>query len=193
MRSFLEDIGGLYNPTLRFAFTNITEEDFTSYWGGVPIIVKPRETIEISNTTPIPGAGHALALKMTGELVDKIMIGNIKLDEAAKKDPYYRSPEGSSLGVPAARKIWEDQILRQLAPDEESPSIQVMRKQMMEEIKTGTSAQVSKEPVKGPGSLEEFADLTAKTPQETKPPVKVKKLGRPRKIKLDEASLSNPA
>lgn len=176
MQSFLE-VNGLYNPTLRFAFTNITEADFTSYWDKVPIVVKPGETIEISNTTPIPGAGHALAIKMTGEMVNNIIIGSAKLDEVTKNQPFYRSPQGSSLGVPAARKVWEDQILRELDPEEESPAIQTLRKQMKAEIETGITEKQSSAPVHVPSSLEEFAELTGNKPVEVaKKPARTKKV-----------------
>lgn len=176
-RSFLE-VEGLYNPSLRFAFTNITESDFTTHWDKVPITVKPGETIEISNTTPIPGAGHALAIKMTGEMVDKIILGEAKEDELQKNQPYYRSPKGSSLGVPAYRKTYEDQILRQLDPDEESPAIQILRKQMRAEIEAGVSGERPQaQPVHVPSSLEEFAELTAnKTVVAEKKPAKTRKV-----------------
>ena len=174
-KSFLEP-EGLYNPTLRFAFTNITNEDFTSKWDGVPVIVKPHETIEVSNTTPIPGAGHALAIKMTGEMVDKIILDEAKADEMAHPDlPYYRSPKASALGVPAARKVWEDQILRELTPDEESPALQTIRKQMRDEIISGGEQKKNTEPPPVPTSAAEFADLTKPSvPKPEAKPAKVK-------------------
>ena len=178
--SFL-DPQGLYDPRKRFAFTNITDEIFTSYWDKVPINVKPHETIEISVTTPIVGVGHALAIKMTGELVNKIMMDEAKLDELAHQNvPYYRSPKGGAWGIPNARKVWEDKILRELNPDEESPAIQAIRNQMKKEILTGEEKQ-NIEPVKVPTSIEEFADITKKTESEVKAPAKIKKLGRPKK------------
>lgn len=178
--SFLEP-QGLYNPSLRFAFTNITDENFTSYYDKVPITVKPHETIEISISTPIVGAGHQLAIKMTGELVDKIMIGEAKMDETNNKNalnPYYRSPKGTSLGVPQARKVWEDQILRELAPDEESPAIQQMRNQMKKELLGDVEKKAEQtEPMKIPSSIEDFAQLRTDKPQEVvKQPAKVKKI-----------------
>src|ERR1700722_3052553 len=103
MSSLLKKTDGLFNPVLKFAFTNITDEDFVSAWNGVPITVKAGQTV----TLP-----HHLAHKLTDELVDKIMITNIKTNETEyyKNNPntapnMYRAP--SSLGVPAARKVWE--------------------------------------------------------------------------------------
>ena len=179
--SFLEP-NGLFNPTLRFAFTNITDEDFVSYWDKVPIHVKPHETIELSAMTPIPGAGHALAVKMTGELVNKIMINEAKMDELAHENvPYYRSPKGGAWGIPALRKVWEDKILRELKPDEESPAIQAMRNQMKKEILTGGEEKQSAQPPPVPKSIEEFADLTKKSePAPLKPEAKVVKIRKPR-------------
>ncbi len=160
MQSFLE-VNGLNSPGTRWAFTNITDEDFISHWGGVEIKVKPRETIELSDITPLPEMcmGHNLAVKMTKELVDKIMIGNAKLDEVAKNLPYYRSPQASSLGVPGARKIWEDQILRSLGQEEESPAMAHMRAKMKEEILSQKEAEPTSEPVHAPASLTDFAEL----------------------------------
>jgi len=173
--SFLEP-NGLFNPALRFAFTNISDDVFTSYWDKVPIVVKPYETIEISSNNPIPGVtGQALAVKMTCELVDKIMIGEAKMDEMKHKEPYFRSPKGSSLGVPAARKLWEDKILRELGFDEESPAIKTMRNQLKEEILSGGDKnRVQDTPM--PSSVQEFADLTKKETPVVKKAVRVKKI-----------------
>lgn len=153
---------GLYNPTLRFAFTNITDEEFTSFWGGQPIAIKPGKTVELT---------HHLAVKLTKELVDKIMQGLTRIGgEQTKK-------EGTSLGVPSARKIWEDRIVKELRPDEESPEIQVMRAELKAEILAQQNKEQRSEPVHVPTSLEEFADLTVKNaPKEAKKPLKVKQI-----------------
>lgn len=179
MSSLIGKGAGIYNPTLRFAFTNITTEDFVSAWGGSPITVKAGQSVELP---------HHLADKLTDELVNHIMIGKAKLDEIEyyKKNPNteinkYRA--ASSLGIPAARKIWEDQIVRPLAIDEESPEIQVMRAQIKEELQSDMQKENSTAPVSVPSSLVEFAEL--KEGQiEVKPeptPLKVKRLGRPPK------------
>lgn len=166
------EVEGVYNPALRFAFTNITQEDFTSAWDKSPIVVKPGETIELP---------QYLAVKLTRELVDKIMIEGVKLNEVEyyKKNPgtipnSYRAP--SQLGIPEARKVWEDQICRQLAVDEESPQVQVMRAQIKAELKADLEKEASSSPVKVPTSLEEFADLTAKPKEAVKAPLKTKKI-----------------
>lgn len=170
---------GIYNPLLRFAFTNITEEEFVSAWGGEPIKIPAGHTVELQ---------HHLAAKLTKELVDKIMIGNAKLNEVEfyQKNPNampntYRAP--SSLGVPGARKIWEDQICRLLAPDEESPQTQLMRIKIKEELMRDLKAEpASGSPLDNAPKLSEFADLMA--PKEEKieqAPMKLKTVGRPRK------------
>lgn len=175
MSSILGKDEGLYNPALRFAFTNITMEDFTSAWGGSPIIVKAGETIELP---------HHLADKLTDQLVDQIMIGEAKLNEVE----YYKSHPGtrindyrapSMLGVPAARKVWEDQIVRELAVDEESPQLQVMRAQIKEELLADLNAETSTAPVPVPTSIEEFAELKeggTVTPTPTPAPMVTKKI-----------------
>lgn len=179
MSSLLEKNQGLFDPSKRFAFTNITTEDFSSAWGGAPIVVKPGQTIELS---------HHLAVKLTDELVDKIMIGNAKLDEVAyyKKNPntapnMYRAP--SSLGVPAARKVWEDQIVRELAIDEESPQIQVMRAELKAELEAQLAAQPSKTGVVVPTNLSEFSELGSNgqtAPPPAPAPLKVKTIKEPK-------------
>jgi len=156
---------GLYNPLLRFAFTNITEEPLVSMWDGSPITVPTGATIELP---------HHLAVKLTKELVDKIIIGNAKLDEVTRNKENFRSPIGMSLGVPAARKVWEDQICRELAVDEESPQIQVMRAQIREELTRDLSSEVSKQPVHTPSSISEFAELGREEVKAEKAPIRLK-------------------
>lgn len=172
---------GIFNPLLRFAFTNITEELFVSAWDGQPIKVPAGTTIELP---------HHLAVKMTKELVDKIMIGNAKLNEVEfyKNNPNtiantYRS--ASSLGVPAARKVWEDQICRQMEVDEESPQVQVMRATIREELMKDLSAEPSSgTPLQGaPSGIGEFADLTKKSETVIKADLKVKTVKDPDAVK----------
>lgn len=172
---------GVYNPALRFAFTNISEEEFVSAWGGEPIKIPAGHTVELP---------HHLAAKLTKELVDKIMIGNAKLNEVEyyQKNQNampntYRAP--SSLGVPAARKVWEDQICRLLAPDEESPETQLMRIKIKQELLKDLQAEPSSgSPLDNAPALSEFADLTAdkETPKE-KAPMKLKEVAKPKKGK----------
>lgn len=128
MSSNLDLKQGIYDPSKRFAFTNITDAPFTFAWGNSPITVKPKETIELR---------HHLAVLATNRIVDQIMIEEMrKKTEAEKlKNPMYLAPnQAGSLGVPAAREPFEKQVLRELALDEESPQIQVMRAQIREEM-----------------------------------------------------------
>jgi len=150
---------GIYNPMLKFAFTNITEEEFVSAWGGEPIKIPAGHTVELP---------HHLAAKLTKELVDKIMIGNAKLNEvefyqknANAMPNTYRAP--SSLGVPAARKVWEDQIVHLMAPDEESPQTQLMRIKIKEELMRDLQAEPSTGSplMNAPKDISDFADLNA--------------------------------
>lgn len=166
---------GLFNPTLRFAFTNITDEDFTSYWAGQPIIVKAGQSVELT---------HHLAVKMTKEMVDKIMQGEAKLDEVNyyKNNPntapnMYRSPIGSMMGVPSARKEWEDKVCRLMSQDEESPEMVLMKTQLRDEILAGVNKEKQTDaPVHIPTSLSEFSELGKETPKEEKPPMRLKKV-----------------
>ena len=168
---------GLYNPLLKFAFTNITETPFVIMWDGkVVTTIKGGESVELP---------HYLAVSATKQLVDLIMIGNAKLDELSyyKNNPntqpnMYRA--SSALGVPAARKVWEDQICRLMETDEESPQVQVMRATIREELMKDLSAQPSAgSPLdNAPRSVSDFADLTApkieKMPEQAN--IKVKKV-----------------
>ncbi len=185
---WLNPQSGTYDPTLRAAFTNITEEPFDIVWGGEVITtVKPNETVELN---------HHLVVKCVKELVDKIMIANAKLNEVEfyKNNPnvaanVYRAP--SMLGIPAARKVWEDKIARRLEAGEESPQVKLMRAQIKEELLKDLNAQPSQgSPLdNAPKSIAEFADLT-KSKEESKektvkPDIKIKKInksiGRPKK------------
>ncbi len=170
---------GVFNPSIKFAFTNITEEPFDIVWDGALVTrVEPNITVELP---------HYLAVKCTKELVDKIMIANAKLNEVEfyKNNPNvqintYRAP--NSLGVPSARKVWEKQIVRILEVDESSPQVRIIRAQVKEELLKDLNAQPSKgSPLdNAPGSVTEFADLTKKeekkAPDEKKSEVKVKKV-----------------
>lgn len=172
---------GLYNPFLKFAWTNITEESFPVQWDGAIVTIVPAGT-----TVELP---HYLAVKCTKELVDKIMIGNAKLEEIKyyKNNPNaitntYRAP--SSLGVPAARKLWEEKIVRVMEPDEESPQTQIMRAQIKEEIMRDLKAEPAHDnPLENaPKSISEFADLNADR-QEVEPKksnIKIKTIKTPK-------------
>lgn len=158
MSGLLEKGDGLYNPMLKFAFTNITKDDFTSYWDKSPIVIKAGQTV----TLP-----HHLADKMTDELVNKIMTTEVKTNEVKyyKENPntapnFYRAP--SSLGVPAARKVWEDKIVRRLEVDEESPEMQVMRATIKAELTADMAKQKSNKPPVIPRGAEEFAEIKPK-------------------------------
>lgn len=148
---------GIYNAMLRYSFTNISEEPFTSHWDSQPITVKPNQTIELP---------QHLAIKFTNELIDKIMISDVKIVESEyyKNNPNalpntYRAQ--SSLGVPAVREEWADKIMKELELDEESPQLQAMRIQIRAELQDDLNKEVTKEPVDVavPKSLEEFAAL----------------------------------
>lgn len=178
---------GVYNNTKMYAVTNITTEDHVSHWDGAPIILKAGKTASFK---------QHLADKITNELVDKIIQGNAKLDEVTKSQPYYRSPIGMSLGVPAAREVWEDQIVKEIAIDEETPEIQVMKAEIKAELLNDMSKEKSTEPVHVPTSLEEFSELKEGGKVETAPDkapipvveVKVAAPKAPKKPKTPKAS-----
>lgn len=157
MSSYLTPKDGIYDPSKRFAFTNITDEPFTFQWGGTPITVKPKGTVELP---------HHLAILATKNLVDKIMGAEAREDELktrkSNKDPYWRSPKGISVGVPEARKPYEDKILRELKLDEESPEVAVMRAQIKEQLMADMSQEKAAPVTKMSVGKEEFAIIDKK-------------------------------
>lgn len=159
---------GMYDPLKRYGFKNITEEPFTFTWNSNPITVKPGVEIELP---------EHLAITATHKLVDQIMnkIAHEDTERLRKelKDHAARSPLGIAVGVPSARKPWEDKVLRELKLDEQSPEIQVLRAQTKDRIINDiTNSQKASEPIesvlgsivsKGDGSLpKEFADIGSK-------------------------------
>jgi hypothetical protein len=121
---------GIYDPTRRFAFTNITKEPFTFTWGKQPITVKAGETVELR---------HHLAVLATNRLVDKIMSEEAKADEdkvrLEKHDPFWRSPKGIAMGVPAAREPYESKVLKELPKKSDTDAqLQVIRTEITSEL-----------------------------------------------------------
>ncbi len=136
---------GTYDPRKRFNFTNIWDKDFTFYWAKIPITVKPGETVQLK---------HHLAVLATTQLVDTIMGEEIKKEEdavKAKTDNYhYRSPRAGSIGVPAARKVYEDKILKEIPVEQGNDAeLQVIRSQLAEEIKRDLAGENSPAITKG--------------------------------------------
>lgn len=147
---------GIYDPTRRFEFTNISDKDFTFAWGGTPIKIKAGEKVELP---------HHLAVLATGRLVDQIMSDEIKVEEDRMKvetrNPYFRSQKGGSLGVPAAREPYETKILKELAPRTDTDSaFQVIRAQkteeLMRDLKQENSPTITKMSDVGVGGVKEF-------------------------------------
>ena len=137
---------GIYDPTKRFSFTNITSEPFTFTWGKSPITVNAGEVIELP---------HHLAVLATTALVDKIMNQEIKEEEdkikADTKNPYYRSPRGISLAVPSAREPYENKICRELSRNESKISESQMgvlrtelKENLIKDLKGETSPSITK-------------------------------------------------
>lgn len=159
----------MYDPSKRYGFTNITDEPFTFSWNSNPITVKPGNEVELP---------EHMAILATHKLVDQIMQKEIHEEEKKMKvelrDPLYRSPRGTSMGVPMARKPYEDKIIRELKVDEQSPEIKILRAQAKDQLLNDlTGGQKSAEPINGAvlaqniaeitGNPTEFADLSKKT------------------------------
>lgn len=160
MSSFLDVKDGIFLPAQRFSFSNITTKPFASRWGGIPVVVGPGETIEISDHTPFMGVGmgHCLSVKFTKELVDNIFADKAKIiqnegDSSHKPGDivFNRPTVGMMAGVPEQRKIYEDQILKKLDIDEEDGSVKLLKKQMVDQLTANAERKegVSYEPEKG--------------------------------------------
>ena len=121
MNSYLQVEQGVYQPGRRFAFTNDSDKEFKSYWDRIPVVVKPHETIELSDSTPFPGSGmgHCLAVKFATELVDRIM----------QEDKV----KAGLMAVPDARKPYEDRVLKPLG-DEDGNTAQMLARMKAQEI-----------------------------------------------------------
>lgn len=163
---------GMYNPLKRYGFKNITDTPFHFHWNDPekknPIIVKPGVEIELP---------EHLAITATHKLVDEIM-GKLAQEDTERlrketRDHTARSPLGSAMGVPAARKIWEDKILREISIDEQSPQAQVLRAQLRDGIMADISnSQKPPEPIESviggiaqmgnPTAPKEFAEIGKK-------------------------------
>lgn len=149
---------GMYDPRKRYGFKNITDEDFTFTWNSNPITVKPGVEIELP---------EHMAILATHKIVDQVM-GKIAHEDTERlrkemKDPYARSPLGIAMGVPTARKPFEDKVLRELKVDEQSPQIQILRAQTKEQIVNDlTNAQKPPEPLSAAlGGLAQMGNPTA--------------------------------
>lgn len=141
---------GVFDPLLRFAFTNVSSEDFKSFWNGRPVTVKAGDTVKLT---------HHLAVKFLKELVDQIIIGEAKLDETNfyKNNPNalvntYRSKKGLDLGIPAKRKEWEDKIIKQLPMEQDALQLEIMRSEFIETLSNDLKKEPSKEPVSVPSA-----------------------------------------
>ena len=129
---------GIFDPTKRFAFTNITNAPFTFKWNSIPTTVESGETVELP---------HYLAVHATQHLVDQIMQGEAREDTLAKQkiNPMYKAENvAGNMGIPAARKVWEDKILVELSADKSSDkTLGIKRREMQEQILKDLTAQPS--------------------------------------------------
>ncbi len=135
MASFYQKKEGIYDPGQRFSITNISDKPHPIKWNNsVVYIIKPGEAIEVSDATPVPGSGmgDALAHKIQKEITDMVMLGEAKAEEVQRNLPYYKSPLGMQLGIPNARKPYEDRILRPLPANESS--VKILSQQKAEEL-----------------------------------------------------------
>ncbi len=118
-----------------------------------------------------------MAILATHKLVDQIM-GKLAQEDTERlrkemRDHTARSPLGIAMGVPSARKPYEDKILRELKIDEQSPQMQVLRAQVKDQIISDiTNGQKPPEPIEtaisglaqmgNPTAPKEFSEIPKK-------------------------------
>lgn len=137
--SYLTVKEGMYDPLRRFAVKNITDHDFTFTWNKKPITIKKGTAVELP---------HHLAVLATTRMVDEIMIAEAREDEMnnpKNSNPMWHSPKGLSMGIPDARKKYEDEIISELPPiDENNPQYTIITSAKAEEIMNDLKAEMSK-------------------------------------------------
>lgn len=129
MSSFLDKKSGVYDITKTYAVKNITDKPFTFRWNSNPMTIQQGKELNMPE--------HFMIVAVT-KMVDEIMQEETRVEEVEMRkqlrDPYWRSPKGIALGVPAARKVYEDKIVREVKLDESDPQTQVRKVQLKEEI-----------------------------------------------------------
>lgn len=149
---------GIYDPSKRFEFTNVTDQDFTFTWGGKPIVIKPKQKVILR---------HHLAVLATTKIVDQIMMDEInkKTAKARESNPNYLAPnQASSLGVPAARDPYEKMVLKELPPETSNEAeLGIIRSEFQEQLLNDMSAKpasaIGKMSDIGISSIKEFEEV----------------------------------
>ena len=150
---------GMFDPTKRYAFTNITDENFQFGWNGVTIDVAPKETIELP---------QYLAYQATNKIIDQIIMSKSKrdLDKIRETNPGFLTPPGAGMmGVPAYRLTFEDMVVRELPPKvgaEAKLDIIRAKEQVMSDIKRSSEEVKPIETIKV--AQTEFAELQEMAP-----------------------------
>lgn len=148
MSSNLTKKEGIYDPTKRGAFTNWSNEDFVGVWAGEGITIKAGQTV----TLP-----EHLAIKFTGEFVDREMVKEEMSNFVPSvKWPTYEESEKTMVGIPSARTPYEKKTLKWLERSDESPEMQLLRMQVLDEIKKDFTASPSTEPPRAPSSRKDI-------------------------------------
>lgn len=147
---------GLYDPSARFEFTNITDTDFTSQWNGSPIEIKAKETVVVP---------HYLAVKLTTELVDRIFQDRAKAEEDEMRpkvnNPYWQSRIGMQASIPAMRDPYEKQVMKKAENAVKGIESQIMRSNFKDQLMADMAREpgVAEEAI--PEKVQEFAQITS--------------------------------
>lgn len=137
MSSHLELKEGIYDPLRQFAITNINDEDYELLWDSKVVArLKPGDTVQLP---------HHLAVIAAVQIADIAIFKEIHEDEKAHAStPYYKSPKGSNLYIPNARKPYEDRIIKEIDVDTTAVQYQVIAAQKREEILSDLNAENAK-------------------------------------------------
>lgn len=180
MASYLE-FEGKYNPDRRFVIKNWTDQDLKSFWDSRPITIKAGDMGEFE---------HAIAYKLTKELVDremlqdayKSMVASGAIDHAAREKVRERG-EMAVLNKDL-RKPYEDKTISELIAGQENPILTKMRAEVRAEMEAEQVSRVTSTPET---SMQN--DIAATKGESTTAPAPAvtpaKKRGRPAAVRLE--------
>lgn len=150
---------GLYDPSARFEFENITNSDFTSQWNGSPIEIQAKEKVIVP---------HYLAVKLTTELVDRIFQERAKAEEDEMRpkvgNQYWVSKIGAQASVPAMREPYEKQIMKKVENAVKGIESQIVRNNFKDQLIADMSREAGVPEEAVPVKVQEFAQITSQKP-----------------------------
>ena len=145
----------LYDNSQRYRFTNIDDEPFVGLWDGREFV-----TVPSGGSVTLP---EAQAITYAKELCTRVMFKEEKEKFIPNmREATWEESQKTRVGIPMARKPYEDRILQHLELNDETPEVQAMRSEMREQLMRDLNAQVSTDAPKGPAALKDLNVLKDK-------------------------------